>query len=57
MTWGILTGCVDGQSPPTLVPEKEAGPCLGYATWDLWSGLSRFTPSQQLYTGQCGCEE
>jgi hypothetical protein len=45
---GILTGWVDGQSPPTLDPVKRAGPAFGYATWDLWSGLSRLTPSQHV---------
>lgn len=34
MIWGILTGWVEGQSPPTLFPVKRAGPFLGYATWD-----------------------
>lgn len=48
MTCGILTGCVEGQLPPVLVPENAAGPFEGYATWDLWSGESRFLPSQQL---------
>lgn len=39
MIWGILTGWVEGQSPPTLFPVKRAGPFLGYATWD-WRGVS-----------------
>lgn len=55
MICGILTGCVDGHAPPVLVPEKMAGPFVGYATWDLWSGESRFLPSQHLEMCQLGC--
>ena len=54
MICGILTGCVDGHEPPVLVPEKIAGPFVGYATWDLWSGESRFLPSQHLEVCQFG---
>lgn len=54
MICGILTGCVDGHEPPVLVPEKIAGPFVGYATWDLWSGESRFLPSQHLGMCQLG---
>ena len=32
MTCGIFTGCVEGHAPPVPVPEKRAGPLLGYAT-------------------------
>lgn len=48
MSCGILTGWVEGQAPPVLVPVNGAGPLTGYATCDLWSGESRLTPSQQL---------
>src|SRR5919112_3844346 len=34
---GTATGCVEGQRRP-----------VAYATWLLWSALSRFVPSQQL---------
>jgi hypothetical protein len=47
MTWGILTGCDAGQGP--LLSKV---PLSGYATWLLWSGLSRFCPSQHL-AGTC----
>lgn len=40
---GSLTGWVDGQGAPI-----SKVPPTGYATWLLWSGLSRLTPSQQL---------
>jgi hypothetical protein len=43
ITWGNLTGWLSGQGP---VVSKE--PFAGYATWDLWSGLSVFFPSQHL---------
>lgn len=45
MSCGILTGCVDGQLP---VERKFEGPPVGYATWSLWFGESRFLPSQHL---------
>jgi hypothetical protein len=40
---GILTGCVDGHGAPV-----SKVPPTGYATWLLWFGLSRLTPSQHL---------
>lgn len=49
MSCGILTGWLAGQAPPVLVPVNKAGPFVGYATCDLWSGESRLTPSQQLF--------
>lgn len=44
MSWGILTGWVVGHGPGLF----SNVPVVGYATWDLWSGESRFLPSQQL---------
>ena len=38
---------MDGQVPG-LSLKKLDGPFTGYAKCDLWSGLSRFLPSQQL---------
>ena len=43
ITCGSLTGWLAGQGP-----ELSKLPLSGYATWLLWSGLSRFLPSQQL---------
>ena len=43
MTCGSLTGWLLGQLPPPLAPEPWP-----YATWDLWSGESKFLPSQHL---------
>jgi hypothetical protein len=45
MSCGILIGWLAGQLP---VDRKVEGPAVGYATWSLWLGLSRFLPSQQL---------
>lgn len=42
-SWPMRTGCDAGHGPPD---SKE--PNSGYAMWAMWSGESRFTPSQQL---------
>jgi len=42
MICGSFTGKADGHAPPPEAPFPE------YATWLLWSGLSRFLPSQHL---------
>ena len=47
MTCGSLTGWLAGHGP-----EDSKLPLSGYATWLLWSGLSRFLPSQHLLNAE-----
>lgn len=47
MTWGILTGWLDGQVPSAPTPLCDASG-FGYAIWLMWSALSVFFPSQHV---------